>query len=436
MADDRSRRPPWLTQTRVVFALLVVLVIAALLLTPTVGDERGRLTTHSAAPGGARGLSEALSRLGWRVERRTTPYTEAADSAAVHAVLDPAVTLSAGEAHRLLEAVRAGAGLLFVVQPNSALADSLDVARSELGAPMPTAPEGLCPDSLNRQGLIRWGDGLVHSWWLVRYPQDGATSFSFVQPTHPMLEAEAERMARDSVVASRLPTRAMTSGPLELDANMRPAMVGFTLGRGRVVAVADPDLLRNDVIRVCAWNAGLTAVRAMEWLGAAGGRRVIFDEYHHGYGTHANPTRAIRRALTHTAPGRAVLVLVAASLVLLAAAAVRPVAPRGVTVVERRSPLEHVDALARAYSRVGATRLAARRLVRGLRRRHATGAARRGGDDEWLRAVAARHPDVADDAARLERALAGQPSGRHADRELAAVGEAVANLDQRLRPDR
>ena len=67
---DRTRR----SFARAVFALLGVLVVAAVLLTPSTGDERGLLTTHSAAPGGARALHDALARLGWRVERRTTPW--------------------------------------------------------------------------------------------------------------------------------------------------------------------------------------------------------------------------------------------------------------------------------------------------------------------------------------------------------------------------
>ncbi|HEX5579936.1 MAG TPA: DUF4350 domain-containing protein, partial [Gemmatimonadaceae bacterium] len=340
MAERRTPGPMRLTLPRVVFALLAVLVVAAVLLTPAVGDQRGMLTTRSAAPGGARALSETLARLGWTVEQRTTPYAGPVDTAAVHAVLDPRVTLTAGEAHHLVGAVRAGAGLMLVVQPGTALADSLGLARSEQGAPLLQAPEGLCPDSLNRQGLISWPGGRVHSWWLVRYPSHGATAFAFVHPTGFLLSREAARMRRDSVSPSPPPATEWTTadpsgGRAVTDTLRRPAVLGFTLGRGRVVAVADPDLLRNDVLRVCTWDAGFTAVRAMEWLAAAGGRRVVFDEFHHGYGTHANPTGAVRRALTNTAPGRAVLLLAAASLVLLVAAGVRPIAPRALPVVER-----------------------------------------------------------------------------------------------------
>jgi hypothetical protein len=220
----------------------------------------------------------------------------------------------------------------------------------------------------------------------------------------------------------------------------RPAVIGLPLGRGRVVAVADPDLLRNDVLRVCRWNAGVLAVRGLDWLGAAGGRRLVFDEYHHGYGAHADPLRATGRALVRTPAGRLALQVAAAGLVLLAAAGIRPVAPRTHRTVERRSPLEHVGALARAYEQVGATRLAARRLVRGLRRRHAVGSRRAVGghgsagadaDIDFLHRTAARRPALAEDARRLERAVAdGVPRD-----QLTALGEAAARIDQHLRPD-
>jgi hypothetical protein len=360
------------------------------------------------------------------------------DSAAVHAVLDPPVTLSAGEAHRLLEAVRRGAGLLVVVQPGTALADSLGLARTGegTGGTLDLAPPALCPDSLNQLGLIRWIDGRVSSWWLTRFPARGAVGFAAVRVDSAALRAERTLRWRDSLPPPPpVPAWSTTSdeAPVpEAGEVTRPAVLGFPLGRGRVVAVADPDLLRNDVVRVCRWDAGLTAMRALAWLGETGGRRVVFDEYHHGYGTHADPIGAMRRALLYTGAGRGTIVLAAAALVLLAALGRRPLAPRAQPVVERRSPLEHVDALARAYARVGATRLAARRLVRGLRRRHAVGAQRAGDDGDWLRTVAARHPELAPHATRLEQALAGRvpPAG------LAAVGEAVTHFDQRLRPDR
>lgn len=399
---------------RVVVPVFVALLLLYVLLSPQgPADARGALTSHSAAPGGARGLYDGLQRLGWPVSRRELPFTEGAlDSGAVYAVLGPGVPLSAGEVHRLLETVRAGAGLLVVVPDRGALADSLHVRHSAEGAPLDTARAGLCPDSLNRQGLITWPGGRVYSYWLTQYPRAGAVTFARV---------------REDTLGLRAPATPATPQARALVAHT--AMAGFPLGRGRVVAVADPDLLRNDVLRVCRWNAGLTAVRAVEWLAAGGSRPVIFDEYRHGYGVHADPGAAIRDALLTTGPGRAVVQVAIAALILLAALGIRALPPRPQPVVERRSPLEHVGALARAYEQVGATRLATRRLVRGLRRRHGAGTRAGVTDEEFLHTLAARRRGVAGDATLLAQAL----SERRPTRDLGAVGDAAARIDEALR---
>ena len=117
-----------------------------------------------------------------------------------------------------------------------------------------------------------------------------------------------------------------------------------------------------------------------------------------------------------------------AGLVLLLALGIRPVAPREPRHIERRSALEHVEALARAYAQARATRVATRRLLRGLRRRHAHGVWRAASDERFLAAVATRHPAVADDTRTLLDA-----AGRSlTPAELLAVGQAVDHIDRTL----
>ncbi len=399
----------------------LALIVLATLLTPQAGEQRGALSSYSTAPGGARGLHDAAARLGWTTARRTTPLTGALDTTAVYAMLEGAEAPTAGEVHALLDAVRAGAGLLFVVVPNSPLTDSLGFARSEDGAPIVRRDGDFCADSLNRRGLITWFDGDAYSWWLDTLP--GAPARTFVTALAP----------------HRLPTPRVVVVPdgddrvvSTLDTIPRPASAGIPFGRGRIVAVADADLLRNDVLRVCEWGAGVAALAALDWLAEGRERRLVFSEFHHGYGVHGNPLKASVRALFLTAPGRAALAVCAAALVLLAAVGRRAIAPLAAPRIERRSPLEHVGALARAYEQVGATRTAARRLVRGLRRRHSVG--RRTDDVAFLDGVALRRPALADDARRLQRALADD--ARPGRDELRALGDAAARIDDHLTPAR
>src|SRR5215467_14478610 len=116
-------------------AVLAVIVLAALLTPELIGGRTGdsRLTTHSAEAQGARLLYELARRLGWEVERWTSADPVEADARTVVAVLDPVQPLGAMETHKLLERVRAGSGLLYVMSGNSPLDDSLRVKRSLVG---------------------------------------------------------------------------------------------------------------------------------------------------------------------------------------------------------------------------------------------------------------------------------------------------------------
>jgi hypothetical protein len=215
-----------------------------------------------------------------------------------------------------------------------------------------------------------------------------------------------------------------------------PAAMGFPLGRGRVVVVADPDLVRNDVLRVCRWGADVAAIRILEYASAGapnGGQRdrMIFDEYHQGYGDQPGTFRGIVRYLGRTSSGHFVLQLAGAGLVLLLAAGPRLLVPSGSERIERRSPLEHVDALAQAYRAVGATRTATSRLVHGVKRRVEQALGARSGatsDEEFLGWAASRVSSIGPDVEMVRAALA-KPVAR---RELEAVGQALRRIETAL----
>jgi hypothetical protein len=183
-----------------------------------------------------------------------------------------------------------------------------------------------------------------------------------------------------------------------------PVTLGFPLGKGRVVAYADVGLVRNEVVR--RGEPAVRAVRVFEWLSEGKTGPVYFDEYHHGFGSHASLLRATRRGLFGTAPGRVLLQLAAAGLILLLAIGVRPIRPRPTARIERRSALEHVDALARAYSAVEANQLATRLLVRGLRRRHAA-VHSKADEAAYLRTLREQKPELTKDIDQVTAWLNG-----------------------------
>jgi len=431
-----------LLSPRVVFPLLAVVLVLTVLFTPeTTATGDIRLTTESATPYGARGLYELLGRLGWRTARRAEGFRAGLDTAAVYVVLDPPNDLTAAETHALLEAVRGGAGLLMVAGRGSPLSDSLPLRRATHSArSYPTRAETSgCLAADNAPRGINWPDGRVMSWYLEATAPLPADTVTFIPVRRVVRDSAGGRPAGGSdddddalaeSAADTLPSAGRSGrGARGRRVEVRAAAAGLPYGRGRIVAVADPDWLRNDVLRVCKWNAAVAAVRMAEYLSPDRARPFVFDEFHQGVGRGSELPRAVGRSVAGTAPGRALLQAIVASLILLAAAGARPIAPHPRARAERRSPLEHVGALARAYEQIGATRIATRRLVRGLRRRHRHLLGRgRDSDAELLRMLATRHPAIAAEVAHVARAL-DQPVSRE---EFVQVGRAVAEIERAI----
>jgi hypothetical protein len=157
---------------------------------------------------------------------------------------------------------------------------------------------------------------------------------------------------------------------------------------------------------------------------------LVFDEFHHGFGVHGGSLKAAVAYLSRASTGHLLAQALAAGLILLLAMAPRPLVPRTVTQIMRRSPLEHAAALGRAYEDVGATRTATSSLVSGLRRRmRGIVAVPASADDgEFLRAVERRIPSLSSRVEAVNRARTSDT----AKRDFAAVGQALATIEEQL----
>jgi hypothetical protein len=392
MAD----RPPtgWVTPRRVIVAFLVVVVVGALLSPATNPESAGRLTTFASDPGGTRGLFEVGRRLGWPVVRLVGRLVGPLDTNAVYVILAPPVELTSLEASAVLTAVRRGAGLLLVPGAASAIADSLGIKAvySQLG-PHEIVRRAAW-DSLGVRPTVRWPFGVIE------ITDSGPSSFTTI--------LQARRLRANLV------------------ADTQPIILGIPYERGRIVVLADGHVLANSELR--DETTAVLPVRLLEWVTPGRRPTLVFTEYHQGYGRHPSVTRAIRTALFGTPSGRTVVQLLAAGAVLLLVFGIRPIAPRPRARVERRSPIEHVGALAHAYAQVRATRIATRRLVRGLRRRHPIGTLRATTDEEYLASLTARYPAV---APQVELLLAASIEARTPER-FREAGAAVAHIERTL----
>ena len=96
---------------------------------------------------------------------------------------------------------------------------------------------------------------------------------------------------------------------------------------------------------------------------------LVWDEYHHGYGKDSSLERALAEWIIGTPWGWALLQLVAVVLVAIGVSAVRFGPALSVIERKRRSPLEHLEALAAGLEGAAGAETALRLIVSGLRRR-------------------------------------------------------------------
>ena len=395
----------WLRPVIVLPVLGLLLVVAVILSPSGLANTDTRLTTYSTTPFGARALYDVLGRLGWHVLRRRRVFRAPVDSTGTYLILSPPLDLSATEVSALLDAVRRGATIVVSPDAGSPLSDSLRIRRTRFDQDLEVLRSDTTDVSDPASALIA---AAVNAGGFSRYLRPVARSERDTEPVFPPDTATLLRVRADSGRA-------------------RPAIMTRRLGKGTAVIVAELAFARNDNVRDT--TGMILAVRLLERAGIDRSHRLVFDEYHQGFGDAASMPAAIDQALFGTPVGRAAVQALIAGLILLLAVGIRPVAPRERPSIERRSPLEHVGALRLAYEQIQATRLATSRLVRGLRRRHPLGAGALT-DDAYLSLVAQRVPVAANDVALLQRALTRQM----VPDTWVAVGGAIDHIERAITP--
>ena len=394
----------------VVAALLAFFIVFA----PEQNADTGVMySSYAVGAGGARALYDVLGRLGFTVSRNEKPLTTAPDIASTYILIKPAQPLTTVEQIQLLGAIRRGAILIFTPD-DDALSDSLGFE-----------PASLSDFYTLSRTTVAGGNPRASA------AQDPRAVF---QAAFPISVTVASKPKFDNQAFLWLDSGARNK-TAQLDSAQQPTLVlGHRIGRGYAIGVAPAAILMNQVIREP--RAAIAIVRALQFADTELGsqprsNKVVFDEYHHGFGAHANMIAAVEYALTATPAGRMTIEVIAAALVLLLAFAVRPLAPISVPPVSRRSPLEHVGALAHAYLQVEARSLATNRLVRGLRRRHSLGLPRSVPDSTYLSALRNRIPSASADVDRISATLA--PDSSDPLDHFATTGAAVANIERAFR---
>ena len=361
-----------------------------------------RTSAFLAGPRGSKASYDVLARLGVPVERRRRPLfgltREGARRPGLLVVLDPPLDLQAAEIAEVVRYVRGGGAVLAAgdgggiapcagwvpARAGQALRDSLPVVPRGPELRLPAVASVLKPVEREKTP-----------------PPDASC---------PLLVASGA----DTLLAGR---------------DGRPVVLRLRYpGGGQVTLAADPGYFRNIVWR----QTGVAAFAVPLFLAGRRGA-IVWDEFHQRFGRGGSLTAATLAWLAGAPAGWAMLQLAAVLLVALAVAAVRFGPARPVIDVRRRSPLEHLEALAAGLEGAAGVDTAVALTVSGLRRRLSrTGQIRPGDAQSWLPALelALPTPRGREAARRIQQNLR-QPGG--AERVLAAA-QAVEDVWEELHP--
>jgi hypothetical protein len=373
----------------------------------------GLRTTRSTNIDGTLACYLLFERLGIPVERSNEMLrAERLDDAAVVFLLDPIVPVRLGEAADLGTWLARGGVLVTTDIPHD-LAPALD--------------------RLSSASPARW----------QRHASRAHETPAPTRVTSP--EARSLPLARDvaavqfetAAVLDRKPSDANDSRvvrtPLFTD-ERGVRLAEYALGRGRIILLADSSFLANGRIAQ-ADNAVLAANLVSYARARATGARVVFDEYHFGFGGQGGGFRVLAGMLFTTSAGWAVLALTAAGSLFLWCQGRQFGPRRGFGKQRRRSKMEYVQAVGATYRAAGAHRLTLRLLYNWFRQRLTSQAGLPAGAANGLvaqelarrgRAPAADYQRALDECDRiLSQAAVSQ-------RQLAAVVAQLARIEKEI----
>jgi hypothetical protein len=363
-------------------------------------------STFASGPTGSRGPFEVLQVVGLKVERRRNAFFDLNEKGAHHphllVILDLEPwesALQSAELSQVSRFVRAG-GALVLAGGTGGIAPCLGWTRHGFSRvtkdSFPVAPVN------------------------DRVPPSVVT---FLQPRLDTL-APGQRNRCTGFEGATVDTLARTRSG-------RPVALDFRYPKGgRIILVADDGWFRN-----AAWKSTVVPFVLVPLMQeAAAGELVAFDEYHHGYGESAGTVMAVRWLLGQPV-GWVLLQLIFVALIWLAVSAFRFGPARAVIDRRRRSPLEHLDALAAGLESAEGTQTALGLIVGGLRRRLSRTGQGPGGsrpDAAWIDTLTLAMPTAKGRGAVRRLREAFTKSG--GDERVLAAANSVEDVWEELRP--
>jgi hypothetical protein len=401
-----------LTATLATAIFLIVSVLLAALSSRQSSDPLlRRPSTFFTDPSGARALFLVMQQLlpeaaQWRRPLNLLPMPETSEAPSTLIVAGPARPVSTDEAEHLERWLGAG-GQLILLSANGwpfRLRASLN-ATERPGADAAEAEQ--VETLLSRYApSLRWtGAGKINT-----APAAGSSV-----------------PAQDITLGWRRSFADTSTAKVVAAANNAAIAVEIPVGQGRILAIADPMMASNAALRRsdnAVWLVNLAA----GW----GNGRIVFDEYHHGFG-HKRGTAELTGAFLMTPWGWCVLQFAAAGLLYIAYRR-RFGRIRELPAPDRSSPLELVDARAGVLQTAAAQGLAAELIVQHLCQ-NLTRARSKTVDATDLSQELANLATNSAALAALRPLFAKVKNGqRLSDRELIELGRSAGETIRGLRP--
>lgn len=372
-----------------------------------------RRSTYLQGPAGASGFAEILERLGVEVERIRAPLfrlvadTMTVDSGRWIAVIEPVSSLMDRERDQVLLYLSHGGGVLSAGSTGLERCFGLEVRDIDLEFDPPST-ELVLDDDIEYERpthVFEWIDDEDDSPFALFGQSGSACDVEAVVSSAPLV-----RTVEGSVVAWR-----------------------FTVaGGGRAILLAESRFLSNQDLRDT--DIGMLV---LPWLLEELPVRIAFDEYHLGFDDGGSIFGAVWHWMTDSPLGWALFQLGFAATVGLLAMAIRFGPAVRIIDERRRSPLEHLSAVAVGLERVGGHAVAVDLIANGLRRRLSrTGEVPRGRDgvQGWLTALglASRGKGAQAAIAKLSRTVRNP----HDTNDVLEAAHAVEDVWEALREDK
>lgn len=295
----------------------------------------GIRTTHSSNVDAAVVCYTLFERLGFSVKRsENNLFSNVLNEVGVMFLLDPIIPVHSGEI-KDIQAWLISGGILICTEIPKGLSTNLDILRNEKTFPFHSYRISQKTKTLQSTSIPVENNSLPLARDLSRIYFETSEVFDV-----NIINSNHGKIAIDPLLFDSCGLR----------------IVKHKLGKGHLIILSDSSFLANG--KIGKGDNSVLAVNLVSYaLSRAKDKRVVFDEYHFGYGYHEAGLKVLSKMLFTTAAGWTVLSLTFAGVLFMIYKGKQFGFRRDLEKNRRRSKLEYIHAVGSTYRSAGANLL-------------------------------------------------------------------------------